>query len=322
MGEPIELTPGHADPTATGAVLARSRRRGPREPHRVLDRTELVRALTDRDHTLLDLLADHRVLTTPQITQLWGCGPRRTQRRLQRLRALQLVRCFQPYTNHGDGPAPYHWILGLLGADIVADRRDTTRTRLGYRPADPITAWRSTQLAHRVATNGFFTALHQAARHHGGQLVAWWSTAMCADRFGTEALPDGYGHWREPAGNGTTLDCLFFLEHDTGTENLDRLVNKIDRYATMLSRLTEPPIVLFRFLSAERERNARTAFIEHGTTATRRWDSLDIPIATATLDATINPDIVSPADALWLRLPSNNSRRTRLAHLTVLANTR
>lgn len=278
-----------------------------------VDRYTLARSLTDRDHDLLDLLAAHRVLTTVQISQWWGCALRRAQRRLLRLLKLRVLDRFIPYRARGAGSAPGHWVLGPHGADIVADRRATTRRRLGWAPINPLSAALPAQLAHRLGVNGFFTALAAHAHTHAdAHLVDWWPTQDCVARYGDTIRPDAYGHWTEHS-----RSVRFFLEHDTGSENLARLTGKLDRYAELLTTIDEPVTVLFRFLSSDRERHARPVLYHRAESLAHHYERPVLPIATAAFPHGLDAAEHSPADPLWLPLTATarNPRRYRLSEL-------
>ena len=59
------------------------------------------------------------------------------------------------------------------------------------------------------------------------RLECWWSERRCAAIWGDLARPDGYGRWREQPPGARAVTADFFLEYDTGTEDLPRLVAKL-----------------------------------------------------------------------------------------------
>ena len=151
----------------------------------------------------------------------------------------------------------------------------------------------SATLAHRVGTNGFFTALlRDQQTHPDRRLSVWWSAWRCAEEWGKIVRPDGYGVWNEP---GARVPML--LEYDRGTESGTRLAEKLPGYRDLLSVAVAPTAVLFCFPSAGREAAARRALVDGPPT-----------LATAVLSPGVNP-----ADTVWLTLTS--SRRVRLAEL-------
>ncbi|MDA8276095.1 MAG: replication-relaxation family protein, partial [Actinomycetota bacterium] len=117
----------------------------------------IVGRLTERDRLVCRLLDDHRVLTTAQVADVGFTGERRARMRLAELYALDILDRFRPQT--WGSPSPFHWVLGPLGAAVVA-------AETGTDPADH--TWRrglahdlaaSQRLAHLVGTNGFFCGL-------------------------------------------------------------------------------------------------------------------------------------------------------------------
>ncbi|WP_458690642.1 replication-relaxation family protein [Nocardia tengchongensis] len=123
----------------------------------------------------------------------------------------------------------------------------------------------SPTLEHRLGINGFFAALaahRNPARYPGATsvegLTHWWSERQCADQFWTSPLdpapvrPDGYGCW-EQAGRAVR----FFLEYDTGTENLSTVVAKLADYQGFPT--DSFGILLFSLHSSRRETGVRTA---------------------------------------------------------------
>jgi hypothetical protein len=126
---------------------------------------------------------------------------------------------FRPGTWANPGPLPL-------------DPRPPRRCR--DRRCPPDLPWRRTlahdlaasqRLAHLVGVNGFFTGLLCSTRTRPGcSLEEWWSERRCASERGV-ARPDGYGIWTD---SGVTLP--FLLEHDNGTEPLNRLTGKLDGY--------------------------------------------------------------------------------------------
>jgi len=229
-------------------------------------------AVTGRDLVLLGWLADHGVLTTEQIAAALFPSVNFTQRRLRALLGLRVVDRFRPQRPDG-GSWPYHWLLAQLGAEVIAaqrgepvPRRDMTRQR----------RWQLTNranLPHLLGVNGFFTRLAAHARTNpDAELERWWSAARCQQagafvttvaggRVDATALayrpsvhPDGHGIFTDRHGS-----TAFFLEYDTGTEPLARLIDKVDGYH-QLARVTGTlwP-VLFWLPTAARERHLHEA---------------------------------------------------------------
>ncbi len=150
----------------------------------------LLGRLTDRDRRICRLLDEHRVLTTNQIADVGFNGQRRARMRLGELYALDVLDRFRP--GRWAASAPYHWVLGPLGAALVAaeagrDIGDVAwRRRLIYELAA------SQRLEHLVGSNGFFSALLRAERTGGNcALTECWCERRCAREWGGVVGADG-----------------------------------------------------------------------------------------------------------------------------------
>ena len=235
-------------------------------------------ALTGRDLVLLGWLADHGVLTTEQIAAALFPSVNFTQRRLRALLGLRVVDRFRPQRPDG-GSWPYHWLLAQLGTDVVAAQRGEPVPR---RDAARQRRWQLTSranLPHLLGVNDFFTRLAAHARTHpDARLQRWWSAARCqqagvfvtaapGDLVDATALayrprvrPDGHGIFTDR--HGTTA---FFLEYDTGTEPLARLVDKVDGYHQLARVTGNLWPVLFWLPNTARERHLHEALHDAGT---------------------------------------------------------
>src|SRR5512132_4082789 len=258
--------------------------------------TERLAALagrrTDRDRTLCQLLPQHQGLTTPQLIDLAFPSRNAAEHRLAILHQLGVLDRFRP--RHTPGSAPYHYVLGPLGAALLAAQTDQEPAELGYRRDRTLALAHSQRLAHLLGVNSFFCALaHTARQHPAAALEEWWSEQRCAAQWGRLVHPDGYGRWRE---HQTQLD--FFLEYDRGSEPLGRLAAKLPGYL-QLAQASEIATPLLWWLPTQaREAAARQAL-----------SGSSLPVATATPD----PD-QTPAGPLWLPLHASGPRR-RLAQL-------
>jgi hypothetical protein len=252
----------------------------------------LAHRLTDRDRRLCRLVWEHRALTTMQCTEL--CFPSRhaATHRLVLLTRLGVLDRFRPF--RATGSAPYHYVLGAMGAEILAAEQGKTPSELGYNRAQALTLAHSPQLNHLIAVNGFFAALTATARRRpDAALLAWWSERRCRQRWGRLVRPDGFGRWAEA---GRTVE--FFLEVDMGTETIAKVAHKLHGYADLATGSGIWTPTLLWLPSPAREAEIRRAI---GTPL--------VPVATA------SGPIPDPAAAVWLPVGEHDSRRVRLTAL-------
>jgi Replication-relaxation len=280
---------------ATGAGPARPRSRTEAVP----DLAELAGRLTERDRELCRLVLEHRVLTSLHCAQLVFASPVTARHRLVILTGLRVLDRFRPTWQLGQGSPPWHYVLGPAGAAVLAAERGVSVAELGWRRDRTLSIAHSPQLAHQVGVNGFFAALAaHARRRRDAALLAWWPERRCAERWGQLVRPDGYGRWRQA---GAEVD--FFLEYDRGTEDLGRLLAKLDGYAELaaVSGIATP--VLWWLPSPGREASFRAPAARPG-----------VPVATATAQAG-----AGPAGPVWLPLPAEpGGQRVPLAALAGL----
>jgi hypothetical protein len=260
--------------------------------------TSAARHLTERDRYICSLLAEHRVLTTDQITAVAFDSPVTARHRLSTLYRLRFLDRFRPFRRVGT--APNHWVLDAIGAAVVAAERGVEVEDLRWRRDRSLGLQSSSQLAHRVGTNGFFCSLLGASRHAAeAELRVWWPERRCLSTWGEVVRPDGYGVWAE-----ASTEVAFFLEYDRGTETLDRLAAKLDGYATLAAAAKDPFWVLFWFPSARREAGARKVLA-----------GSSVPVATG-----CHSD--APTGAVWLATNGGDGGRRRLSELPAVAASR
>ncbi|MEH1126462.1 replication-relaxation family protein [Micromonospora sp. CPCC 206061] len=255
--------------------------------------------LTARDHTLLQWLYDHGVLTTFQIAHALFPSLDFAQRRLTRLTSLGLVDRFRPLKPDG-GSFPFHYVIDQLGVEIVAAQRDEPLPRAGLGRARR-RRWTSARtLGHRLGVNGFFTDLAGYARTHPEHaLVRWWPESRCAQPGAftrrddptdlkarrTQVHPDGHGIWQ--AGDRMVL---FFLEYDTGTEPVTELCRKLVAYFALMDRGGPAWPVLVWLHATDRALHLHQEIAELGLD--------ELSVATGTRDhATAGR--LSPAGPVW-----------------------
>jgi hypothetical protein len=261
----------------------------------------LATRLTPRDRWLLEILHEHRVLTTAQIHQLAFPSISTTTHRLLALWRLRAIERFRPAM--ATGSAPLHYVLGPAGAAVLAARRGVNLTEFGYRLDRALALAHSDKLTHLTGANGVFTALaHHARTHPGSQLLTWWSERRCHTVWGKYARPDGYGRWHQ---DGRETD--FFLEYDTGTEPLPRLISKIGDYTSLaeLTGITGTP-VLFALPNPAREDHLHA-----------RLTPASPPVATTTPQAL--QDAGGPAGSAWRTTGDPGADRRRLSDLAPAA---
>jgi hypothetical protein len=292
------MHPQHITARQRPRPRSRSRGRGPSSRGSVVDQlAALAGRLTDRDRATLRLVHEHRVFTTAQLAEVFFHSHDRAEHRLRELTQARVLARFRPHRRHGEGSAPFHYVLGPLGAAVLAAEQGIEVRRLGYRADRALEIAHSQRLGHTVGVNGFFTALVAYARQQrsqGAWLVVWWSERRCDGRWGHVVRPDGYGRWRE---HGREVD--FFLEYDRGTEPLDRLAAKLVAYHELADATEIPTPVLFWLPTSGREAGVRQA-LAHET----RWGRVRFLVATA------SPTLGhGPAEAAWLRLGQTWPRR-------------
>ncbi|RAY15413.1 hypothetical protein DPM19_12020 [Actinomadura craniellae] len=260
----------------------------------------LAHRLTGRDRALLDLLWEHRVLTTEQLSAIFYPSISKARHRLLDLYRLAVLERFQPWTPVGT--RPLHWVLGPAGAHVLAAQRGIAVRELGYRLDAVLSISHSPKLAHQVGVNDFFARLHAHARRPDAlsALTQWWPERRCTALWGDLARPDAFGCWRTVRPDGSPAEVDFFLEHDTGSEPLARVAGKLTGYAALAESTGISTPVLFWLPSQAREANLREVI---GTP--------EVPVATAARTPAAHPD--GPAGPVWLPAGPTGARRTLAA---------
>ncbi|WP_281365063.1 replication-relaxation family protein [Phytohabitans houttuyneae] len=246
---------------------------------------------------MAELLVDHQVLTTGQLTAMLFTSPTTCLHRLHALRQLGVV---DRFLRHRPGlPEPLHWVPGLLATRLVALARNE-------KPPTPAVVYERKDrtmmrpdLGHLIGVNQFFTDLIGYTRSHPQyRLARWWPEPRTADAYGRRVHPDGHGVWNTPAGS-----VGFFLEHDTGLEKLPVLTGKLDGYRRLRREGGPHYPVLFWLPTRAREQNLHRRLADGPTPG--------LVVATAARD-TINGH--SPAGPIW-RLYGNGRHRLHLADI-------
>ncbi|GDY33901.1 hypothetical protein GTS_55340 [Gandjariella thermophila] len=281
--------------------------------------------LTPRDRTVLELVAEHQVLTTEQLRALVFPSISRAQHRLLDLAEAGVLWRTQPYRAEG-GSKPFHYLLGYRGAELLAAQQGTSPPRPSAHADRLRRILESPRLGHLLGVNQFFADLAGYSRRaglgtpfspadgrpRGEGLHTWRSEKWITEFYQHKITPDGYGCWYQ---DGRWLG--FFLEHDTGTEPLRRVADKLDRYTAgsddrysdgweMARQLAG--MVLFWVASRRREQGLRKALqAKHSV----------VPVATASRD---HGDPDGPAGEVWsvVTPDPHRARRVRLGELPAM----
>ncbi|MHB1739208.1 MAG: replication-relaxation family protein [Actinomycetes bacterium] len=251
--------------------------------------------LTERDRFVCRVLWEHRVLTTEQVVDLCFNHLVTAQHRLVALYRLGVLDRFRPL--RPTGTESWRYTLGAMGAALVAAERGVEAPRASVLRDRVVALAAGQRTAHALGVNGFFCALHKAARERrDAEVVAWWSERRCAAEWGELVHPDAYGIWEE---NGRRIE--FFVEHDTGSESLSRVAGKLAGYRDLAEADGAARPVLFWLAQPGREPALRKALV-----------ATDLPVATAVAGTG------NPPDAIWLPVGEETPRRP-LAQLGMLA---
>jgi hypothetical protein len=232
-------------------------------PRRFTDQDALRLAwhLTDRDRQIALDCFEHHVLTTSQIKRLHFTDTRTATTRLSVLYRLRVLDRFRPSLPRGQGTAPYHWILDEGGALIAAAERDVQRAKLGWQHTVAVRVATSPKLTHHLEVNEFVVRLAVEARAAGGTLAEWYGERTLHSFSNGKLIPDSYAVLR--LHDQAPLHVL--VELDRGTETLDRLRAKAERYERELGYRPwreVDPIVLFVVPSERRARTVTDATVD------------------------------------------------------------
>ncbi|GAA5152896.1 MULTISPECIES: replication-relaxation family protein [Amycolatopsis] len=260
--------------------------------------------LTVRDRWIARMVAEHRVLTSTQITEIAFPSRRAANLRLHQLFRWRVLDRFQPYI--GRGRAPMFYVLDAAGAHMLAYEDGMDPAALRFRPERSLGISHSHRLAHLHGVNSFFTPfIHHARSNPAAHLDAWWPETRCTRHFGDLVRPDAYGRWREDR-----RGIEWFLEWDTGHYQLARLAAKLHDYARLTSATKIVTPVLMCFASPRREAHARSIL----AAALRDLPRPDeVPVATS--NAVLIDQQHTAAAAVWLPIDGHVPGRLRLSEL-------
>jgi hypothetical protein len=262
-------------------------------------------AIDERDHQILLLLLEHKVLTTHQIQSLCFRSLRRCQHRMRELKDEGLVSSFSVGRGFGEGRAPACWYLTKPGLVEIADAKDVRTSDL---PWVPDSSYRSNKLiAHRLGVNAFFCALAEASRALQGHCLATWRPEHWVRTRAAEVKPDGFGRYLHTGGA-----CEFYFEYDRATEARGALTRKLEGYLKLAAGWTrEQELTGFGNLlvlvpEEEREGEVATAY-RSATTGLHVSGSLasSFPLYVASEDRLTERCVLGTA---WKLVPTDGER--------------
>jgi hypothetical protein len=266
---------------------------------------DISHRLQPRDRTIAVLLDDHTALTTDQIAAILFHSPTTCLNRLHTLRRLDFI---ARITRDIPGQRTRTcWVPGRLSARLVALARGNTPPTPKAVALRQDTVLSRYSAAHTVETNQFFIDLIAHSRTHPGtRLSRWWSAARTAAAFAGRIHPDGHGIWET---NDRSVG--FYLEHDRGTMDHQRLAAKLQPYQRLRTDGGPDYPILFSFPTRTRERHFHrhlTDAADHRLAATLA----NLTIATSARDHVNGP--YQTAGTIW-RLVCNGGHRLTLAQL-------
>lgn len=168
--------------------------------------------LTQRDQRILRLLDEHFTFTTSQLAVLAGFSSVITaSHRLATLYYRDVLQRDRPF-RAGGGSFEWHWMLGPVGARIVAAERGVAPIRQATIAARWQKLFHGHRYAELAAQHAWFCDLVSSAHdEHGtgaGALTVWWWPWRVSRHW--RATTDGYGTWTWP--DGTELPFVLLLD--------------------------------------------------------------------------------------------------------------
>ncbi|RRR98213.1 replication-relaxation family protein [Glycomyces terrestris] len=226
--------------------------------------------LTERDRAIIAALAEFRLFTLEQLCRLFFTSMSAARDRLSTLFERGFLARSRPSTR-----AAYRYYLGPLGlrllhADRVAAYEQSSVDDYGNRavpnPGRAPTAAKareygegvflSSQRPHREGVSDFYSRLVASTRAHPETRLIQWEIETSQHRWWTalSLRPDGIFDL-DIAG----LVRPFWFEFDTGTETIDRLVEKVRRWNSFIERHLKMswtlPLMLIELTKPGREDN-------------------------------------------------------------------
>lgn len=236
--------------------------------------------LTERDRAIIAALADFRLFTLEQLCRLFFTSMSSARDRLSTLFELGFLARSRPTTR-----AAYRYYLGPLGlrllhADRVAAYEQAGLDSFGNRAVPnpgraptPAKAreygeatFLSSQRPHREGVSDFYSRLVASTRTSAETRLVLWEVETSEHRW-RHALflrPDGIFDL-DIAG----IERPFWFEFDTGTETVDRLVEKVQRWSSFIERHLKMswtlPLMLIELTRPGRESNLHDRLANLGT---------------------------------------------------------
>jgi hypothetical protein len=231
---------------------------------------EVSHRLTDRDRAIIAALDRFKVFTLEQLRRLFFTSVSSARDRLSTLVEQGVLARARPSNR-----AAYRYYLGPLGLRLVhADRvaayeasgldylgkpevpnpgRAPTRAKaLEHGEA----VFFSAQRSHREGVNDFYTRLVASCRTRPETRLVAWETETKEHRWHSVLFlrPDGVF---DLVVDG--LERPFWFEFDTGTETVERLVEKVERWSRFIERHLKMrwplPVMLIELTKPGREDN-------------------------------------------------------------------
>ncbi|WP_133884182.1 replication-relaxation family protein [Glycomyces sp. NRRL B-16210] len=212
---------------------------------------ELTGRLTDRDFEIIHTLAKRKIMTAGMLEAVFFSSAHSAAARLLTLHEMGILARWRSPSSRA-----YRYVLDWRGQCVQAMRTDEkppTKQAGTYKAQQ---MFMSTQRAHTEAVNAFFCRLHRGARNRPDVRVAKWDEPRY---FPFGPRPDGSATLEWNDGN----ELHFMLEHDRGTETLQRLADKVESYKHDARDSSGKQVLLIEVISQGRLTNLIPAATAH-----------------------------------------------------------
>ncbi|MFD0919356.1 replication-relaxation family protein [Saccharopolyspora rosea] len=273
--------------------------------------------MTQRDRRILRLLDEHFTFTTSRLALLAGFSSLSTaSHRLLVLHQHAVLERARPF-RVGGGSCEWHWMLGPIGARIVAAERGVAAMRpakIAARWEKLFHGWRYRELD---AQHTWFCGLIASTPNEhgaGGELAAWRSAWRVSKAW--QATTDGYGRWRWP--EGTELRFVLLLDDPprVGAQQIRERLTSLPDPAWPFTRRAGFPdstVTLVWSPTLRREQIMRRAITQHLGTGTAMPVALGCDQYAAMTPGGVHGRVWLPLGALGRRAPGRLTLR-ELAH--------